>query len=188
MQQAIASLHADLERKASEVGALQQRLEGMEGLNHRQLALLRHALRHSSFRYWVLAHQNSHGVSHQTARSDLQKLATPGLLLAERMGGGRSSGCQRIWRRGCRAEPVAGIDRTFGLSHYTRTAQRSSCPGDRVALSERPAVKEDLCRCRCSPNRLPHLLRVPQLLQQQQQQAIRRFRVTSVFCVSKHHP
>jgi hypothetical protein len=48
----------------------------MEGLNHRQLALLRHALSHSGFRYSVLSHQSCHGVSHQTARSDLQKLAS----------------------------------------------------------------------------------------------------------------
>ena len=81
IQQAISSLHAYLERKADEVGALQQRLEGMEGINHRQLALLRHALRHSGFRYSVLSHQNSHGISHQTARSDLQKLAARGLLI-----------------------------------------------------------------------------------------------------------
>ena len=86
IQQAIASLHAYLERKVGEVGALQQRLEGMDGLNHRQLALLRHALRHSGFRYSVLSHQNSHGVSHQTARSDLQKLAARGLLMADKDG------------------------------------------------------------------------------------------------------
>jgi Fic family protein len=86
IQQAIASLHAYLERKAGEVGALQQRLEGLEGMNHRQLALLRHALRHSGFRYTVLSHQNSHGVSHQTARSDLQKLAGRGLLIAGKEG------------------------------------------------------------------------------------------------------
>ena len=86
IQQAIGSLHTYLERKAHEVGTLQQRLEGLEGLNHRQLALLRHALRHSGFRYSVLSHQNSHGVSHQTARSDLQKLASRGLLLAGKDG------------------------------------------------------------------------------------------------------
>jgi Fic family protein len=86
IQQAIASLHAYLERKAGEVGALQQRLEGMDGLNHRQLALLRHALRHTGFRYTVLSHQNSHGVSHQTARSDLQTLAARGLLVAGKDG------------------------------------------------------------------------------------------------------
>jgi Fic family protein len=86
IQQAIASLHTYLERKAGEVGVLQQRLEGMEGLNHRQLALLRHAMSHSGFRYSVLSHQNSHGVSHQTARSDLQKLAVFGLLIAGKDG------------------------------------------------------------------------------------------------------
>jgi Fic family protein len=81
IQQAITNLHAYLERKAGEVGALQRRLEGMDGLNHRQLALLRHALRHAGFRYTVLSHQSSHGVSNQTARSDLQKLAGRGLLI-----------------------------------------------------------------------------------------------------------
>ena len=68
------------------MGALQQRLEGMEGLNHRQLALLCLALRNSGFRYTVLSHQNSHGVSQQTARSDLQKLAERGLLMAGKDG------------------------------------------------------------------------------------------------------
>ena len=82
IQQAIASLHAYLECNAGEVGSLRQRMEGMEGLNYRKLVLLRHALNHSGLRYSVLSHQNSHGVSHQTARSDLQKLATRGLLKA----------------------------------------------------------------------------------------------------------
>lgn len=81
IQEAIANLHAYLERKASEIRALQRRLEGVDGLNHRQLALLRHALRHAGFRYTVVSHQSSHGVSLQTARTDLQKLASQGLLL-----------------------------------------------------------------------------------------------------------
>jgi len=51
-------------------------------LNQRQIALLRHALRHPGFRYSVLSHQSSHGVSHQTTRSDLQKLASRGLVEA----------------------------------------------------------------------------------------------------------
>ena len=86
IQQAITNLHAYLERKANEVAVLQRRLEGMDGLNHRQLALLRHALRHAGFRYTVLSHQTSHGVSNQTARSDLQKLAGRGLLTQEKDG------------------------------------------------------------------------------------------------------
>ena len=51
-----------------------------------QLALLRHAQRHAGFRYTVISHQNSHGVSNQTARSDLQKLAGGGLLTQEKDG------------------------------------------------------------------------------------------------------
>ena len=86
IQQAIINLHAYLERKAGEVGALQRSLEGMHGLNHRQLALLRHALRHAGFRYTVVSHQNSHGISNQTARSDLQKLAGLALLIPEKDG------------------------------------------------------------------------------------------------------
>ncbi len=81
IQQAITNLHAYLKRKAGEVEALERRLEGVDGLNQRQLALLRHALRHAGFRYTVLSHQNCHGVSNQTARSDLQKLAGRSLLI-----------------------------------------------------------------------------------------------------------
>ena len=89
MEEAITNLHAYLERKANEVAVLQRRLEGMDGLagfNRRQLALLRHALRHAGFRYTVLSHQSSHGISNQTARSDLQKLAGRGLLTPEKDG------------------------------------------------------------------------------------------------------
>ena len=86
IQQAITNLHAYLERKANEVAVLQRRLEGLDGLNHRQLALLRHALSHAGFRYTVLSHQSSHGISNQTARSDLQKLASRSLLTPEKDG------------------------------------------------------------------------------------------------------
>ena len=84
--QAITNLHAYLERKAKEVAVLQRHLGGTDGLNHRQLALLRHALRHAGFRNTVLSHQSSHGISNQTARSDLQKLAGSGLLLPRKDG------------------------------------------------------------------------------------------------------
>ena len=86
IQQAIASLHRYLERKSQEISSLQRRLQGLEGLNHRQMALLRHALRHPGFRYTVGSHQASHGVSNQTARTDLQKLAAQDLLLPLRQG------------------------------------------------------------------------------------------------------
>jgi hypothetical protein len=40
-----------------------------------------HVLGHAGFRYTVLSHQSRHGVSLQTARTDLQKLASRGWLL-----------------------------------------------------------------------------------------------------------
>lgn len=86
IQRAISSLHSYLERKAQEISSLQSRLQGLDGLNHRQMGLLRHALRHPGFRYTVASHQASHGVSNQTARTDLQKLAAQDLLLHARQG------------------------------------------------------------------------------------------------------
>ena len=86
IQQAIKSLRDYLERKASAVTALHCKLGRVEGLNHRQLALLHHALRHPGFIYTVTSHQTSHGVSNQTARTDLQTLADRALLNAGRQG------------------------------------------------------------------------------------------------------
>lgn len=49
-------------------------------LNHRQIALLSHALRHAEHGYTVESHRRSHQVTPQTARTDLLKLAELGLL------------------------------------------------------------------------------------------------------------
>lgn len=42
--------------------------------------------REAGFRYTVLSHQSCHGVSHQTAHSDLQKLSARELLIAGKDG------------------------------------------------------------------------------------------------------
>lgn len=55
-------------------------------LNHRQHALLMHAMKHPFFRYTINSHQTSHGISYLTARSDLQSLADAGLLSTEKVG------------------------------------------------------------------------------------------------------
>ena len=49
-------------------------------LNHRQLALLTHALKHPGELYKIEGHQRSHAVVYQTARSDLLGLVELGLL------------------------------------------------------------------------------------------------------------
>jgi Fic family protein len=50
-------------------------------LNHRQRALLAHALKHPETAYRIDAHQRSHGIVYQTARMDLLELAELGFLI-----------------------------------------------------------------------------------------------------------
>jgi Fic family protein len=49
-------------------------------LNDRQVALLQHAIKTPTARYTVESHRVSHGVSYETARSDLMKLVSERLL------------------------------------------------------------------------------------------------------------
>ncbi len=65
---------------------VERRLKGTPGLNHRQLALLGHALRHPGHAYSVKSHQRSHRVAVNTARSDLEDLAGRNLLAKTKRG------------------------------------------------------------------------------------------------------
>ena len=55
-------------------------------LNHRQLALLSHSLKHPNSRYSIRSHRSSHNVVYQTARTDLLDLAARGLLTRRNVG------------------------------------------------------------------------------------------------------
>jgi hypothetical protein len=55
-------------------------------LNHRQLALLGHALRHPDADYTYKSHATSHRVVRQSARHDLLDLVDKGLLTQSKVG------------------------------------------------------------------------------------------------------
>ncbi len=84
IRKAIAALHEDLARKNAaqrDTVRLLHTSRVLSGqLNHRQIALLTHALKYPGFDYSIESHQNSHNISYATARSDLLSLAALGLL------------------------------------------------------------------------------------------------------------
>jgi Fic family protein len=86
IRRAIASLHQYIERKSKELRETESVLRGSTELNHRQQALVAHALRHPGMRYTVEGHRRSHGIVYETARSDLLGLVKAGLLDARKTG------------------------------------------------------------------------------------------------------
>jgi len=90
IRRAIASLHDYLGRKIEEQKEAENLLikagQLRAHLNHRQLALLTHALKHPGETYRVAKHQAVHDVVYQTARADLLGLAELGLLVKFRQG------------------------------------------------------------------------------------------------------
>jgi len=78
----INDLHEYLAIKAKEVQVTEQLLRGpvQRVLNHRQVNLITHALKHPNYLYEIQSHQTSHAVAYQTARTDLLNLEELGLL------------------------------------------------------------------------------------------------------------
>jgi Fic family protein len=75
-----------IKKKTREIQAVEARLRGAATLNHRQRALISHALRHPGFHYNIETHQLSHNVVYQTARSDLLDLSRRGLMRSRKVG------------------------------------------------------------------------------------------------------
>jgi len=125
-QRAIADLQQYLAAKAAETKRLQESLLALSRqFNHRQLALLQHAIKNPHARFTVISHAGSHDVVIQTARNDLQGLEQQGLLtrtthkrgyawtpsahladLLEPVPGSQSAGTGRTNGRGDRPQPA----------------------------------------------------------------------------------
>ncbi len=80
ISRAIQNLHEYLKKKSRELAATEELLRAFSDINHRQQALIRHALRHAGARYSIEEHRRSHGVAYDTARKDLLHLKKLGLL------------------------------------------------------------------------------------------------------------
>ncbi len=89
---AIRELHRYLQRKTASLRATRRLLQDLPGVepavNHRQLALIHHAIEHPGFLYTITSHRRSHGISYQTARTDLLMLVK--LLLLDQSKRGRA--------------------------------------------------------------------------------------------------
>lgn len=84
IKKAITDLHGYLADKANEYREAERLLEKskLSGvLNYRQLGLLKNGLDNPGMEYTIKSHQNSHGISYQTARTDLLTLSDDFKLL-----------------------------------------------------------------------------------------------------------
>lgn len=78
IRQAIQDLHHYLEEKSKQLKEAELILENspLQGmLNYRQLGLLKNALKNPGAEYTFTSHKSSHGITYQTARTDLLKLS-----------------------------------------------------------------------------------------------------------------
>jgi len=83
---AINELHAYIDRRTNEIAAANAELNSLTGLNHRQRALVAHALNHPNDVYSITYHQNANKVVYETARRDLLGLANRGFLTKRKVG------------------------------------------------------------------------------------------------------
>lgn len=87
LQRSIENLHQYLARKSQEVRELQRKISGAGNtFNHRQTALLEHALKNPGASVTARSHMTSHNVVYETARQDLIALEERGLFVKQRRG------------------------------------------------------------------------------------------------------
>lgn len=86
IKRALKDLHDYVGRKSSETRACLAALQKHPELNHRQQALISHALRHPGFAYSIAGHGTRQAVTYATARADLLGLAKARLLEQRKSG------------------------------------------------------------------------------------------------------
>ena len=82
----ITALREYIRVKQAEAESMRRHLGAGSDFNHRQLALLKHALKHPFATFTVVSHQSSHAISNQTAKNDLTALEDKGLLQRAKVG------------------------------------------------------------------------------------------------------
>jgi len=75
IRRALKELHDYVARKSSETRACLNAVQKHPELNHRQQALIAHAVRHPGYAYQIAGHKTRHAVTYATARADLLGLA-----------------------------------------------------------------------------------------------------------------
>ena len=75
-----------IEKKIEQTREVERMLKQSTDLDHRQLSLLAHAIRHPDAEYTIQSHTTGHSVAYATARADLFRLAEVGLLEQRRIG------------------------------------------------------------------------------------------------------
>jgi Fic family protein len=86
IERAVEQLHDYLRQKIKDVRDVEALLKNSDTFNHRQFALLANALRVPDAIYTFQTHAASHGVTHETARTDLLALVEMGFLEQRRQG------------------------------------------------------------------------------------------------------
>lgn len=90
ISQAITALYEYINKQSQEIsetkGLLYANQVLQNKLNYRQIALIKHALKHPNMYYQIESHRQSHNVTYDTARTDLLNLAKLGLLLKQKIG------------------------------------------------------------------------------------------------------
>jgi Fic family protein len=83
---AIDDLRLYMTRKQQEFRQARSQMRTVRGLNHRQVELLQHALRHPDSNYAIRRHMNTHRIVYQTARTDLFGLVKKGFFKTKKEG------------------------------------------------------------------------------------------------------